>query len=260
MNFLYPIFMLGAAAIAAPIILHMIRRHTHKQQLFSSLMFLKASKPRFQKRSKIEHWFLLLLRCLVLLLLALAFTRPFLGKPIQAMPGVSINRKVILIDTSASMRREGLWGQVLSRVNSVLDDVEIDDRVSVMTFDRQPRTLIDFEQWQLLDPTQRTTIVGEQIKDMSPAWQATWLDQALIAAVREIEEDEIDTQDLLVESQQIILISDLQQGSRLDLLHTFQWPEEIQLVTERITTENTTNASLTILADQNIYSTASDDS
>jgi len=253
-NFLYPIFLIGAVAVGVPIILHMIRRHTHKQQLFSSLMFLKESKPRYQKRSKIEHWLLLLLRCLALLLLALAFTRPFFGKPLQTMPGAAINRKVILIDTSASMRREGLWPQVLSRVNSVLHDVEIDDRLCVMTFDRQPRTLIDFESWRRLEPTQRANIISDQVNDITPTWNPTYLDQAFIAAIRMIEEDEIDNQDLSIESQQIILISDLQQGARLDLLHTFQWPQEIHLVTEKITAESTTNASLTLLAEQNIYS------
>ena len=145
MSFLYPLFFLGALGIAAPIILHMIRRQTQKQQLFSSLMFLKESRPRYQKRSKIEHWLLLLLRCLALILLALAFVRPFLENPIEAAPESSLNRKVVLIDTSASMRRDGIWSAVLSRVDSVLAEVEPEDRVSVITFDKQPTTLIDFE-------------------------------------------------------------------------------------------------------------------
>ncbi|MCP4709431.1 MAG: VWA domain-containing protein, partial [Planctomycetes bacterium] len=253
MSFLYPLFLLGALGIAAPIILHMIRRQTQKQQVFSSLMFLKETRPRYQKRSKIEHWLLLMLRCAVLILVALAFMRPFLENPIEATPADSLNRKVILVDTSASMRREGIWPEVLARVDRVLAGVEVDDRVSVIMFDRQPRTLIDFEQWQLLEPDQRVLIVGEQIKELTPSWQGTALDQALIAAVRMIEEDEINTQNQTVGDQQIVLISDLQQGAELDLLHTFNWPGGIYLRAETVTAEKRTNGSLTVLADQNVY-------
>ena len=260
MSFLFPLFFLGALGIAAPVVLHMIRRQTQKQQLFSSLMFLKESRPRYQKRSKIEHWLLLLLRCAALILLALAFMRPFLENPIEAAPESSLNRKVIIVDTSASMRRDGIWPDVLTRVDSVLAEVKSEDRVSVITFDEQPATLIDFEQWQLLEPDQRVLAVGEQIKELTPTWQGTALDQALIAAIRLLEEDEINTQSQTVGDQQIILISDLQQGAELDLLHTFHWPGEIYLRAETIVAEKKTNASLTVLADQDVYSSAEEKS
>ena len=260
MSFLYPLFFLGALGIAAPIILHMIRRQTQKQQVFSSLMFLQESRPRYQKRSKIEHWLLLLLRCLALILLALAFVRPFWANPIEATPVNSLKRKVILVDTSASMRREGIWPEVLTRFDAVLGDVEVDDRVSVMTFDQQPGTLIDFEQWQLLEPDQRALIVGEQVKGLNPSWRGTALDQALIAAVRMIEEDEINTQSQTIGAQQIVLISDLQQGAELDLLHTFHWPGGIYLTAETVAAEQRTNGSLTVLADQNAYAASGEKS
>jgi hypothetical protein len=77
MSFLYPLFLIGGAAIAAPIIFHMIRRVTRDKVTFSSLMFLKPSPPKLTRKSRIEHWLLLLLRCLVLLLMALAFSRPY---------------------------------------------------------------------------------------------------------------------------------------------------------------------------------------
>ena len=44
---------------------------------FSSLMFLRPTPPRVTRRRKLEHLFLLLLRCLCLLLLATGFARPF---------------------------------------------------------------------------------------------------------------------------------------------------------------------------------------
>ena len=77
MNFLSPLFLLGALAVAGPIIFHLIRRTTREVKPFSSLMFLKPTPPRVTSRSRIENLWLLLLRCLVLLALALGFARPF---------------------------------------------------------------------------------------------------------------------------------------------------------------------------------------
>src|SRR5258708_22230351 len=104
MSFLAPLFALGVLAVAGPILFHLIRRTTREKTPFSTLMFLQPSPPRITKRSRLENIWLLLLRCLVVALLALAFARPFLQR---AMPGPlpgSGQRTVILLDTSASMR------------------------------------------------------------------------------------------------------------------------------------------------------------
>ena len=69
MSFLAPLFLVGGAAILGPILFHLIRRTAKDRISFSSLMFLKPSPPRVTKRSRIENWLLLLLRCLVLLCL-----------------------------------------------------------------------------------------------------------------------------------------------------------------------------------------------
>src|SRR3954462_9463446 len=117
MSFLTPLFLLGALAVAFPVGFPLIRRTPRERVSFSSLMFLEASPPRITKRSRLEHILLLLLRCAVLCLLALAFARPFFPKPMP--PSKSENqssRVAILVDTSASMRREDLWNQAKQRV------------------------------------------------------------------------------------------------------------------------------------------------
>src|SRR5207245_6098459 len=80
MNFLAPLFLVGALAIAAPIIFHLIRRTSREKMTFSSLMFLQPMPPRVTRRSRLENIWLLLLRCLVLCVLALGFARPFLQR------------------------------------------------------------------------------------------------------------------------------------------------------------------------------------
>ena len=54
MSFLTPLFLLGALAIAAPVIFHLIRRTTRDRTRFSSLMFLLPTPPRLTKRSRTQ--------------------------------------------------------------------------------------------------------------------------------------------------------------------------------------------------------------
>ena len=119
MSFLYPLLLAGVAAVAAPILLHLIRRHTRDRVTFSSLMFLHTTMPRFQSRSRLEHIPLLILRCLIVCLLAFAFARPFLIRPAAPSTVHPGERVVLLIDTSASMRREGVWARTIQEAKSV---------------------------------------------------------------------------------------------------------------------------------------------
>ena len=77
MSFLAPFYLAGIFAISLPILFHLIRRTPKGRTTFSSLMFLKPSPPRLTRRSRLEHILLLCLRALILILLALAFARPF---------------------------------------------------------------------------------------------------------------------------------------------------------------------------------------
>ena len=89
MNFLFPAFLLAAAAVAIPILLHFRRQPPQKAVPFSSLMFLEQTPVAPRTRRKLEDWLLLALRCLALVLLALMFSRPFFraGKETAAATG-----------------------------------------------------------------------------------------------------------------------------------------------------------------------------
>ena len=77
MSFLAPLFLAAMGAVSLAVLLHLIRRTPRGRVLFSSLMFLSPSPPRVTKRSRLEHWLLLALRALAIVLIALAFARPF---------------------------------------------------------------------------------------------------------------------------------------------------------------------------------------
>jgi hypothetical protein len=248
MSFLYPLFLAGIAAVGLPIILHMIRRHTRKRVTFSSLMFLRTTMPRFKNRSRLENLLLLVLRCIILCLLAFAFARPFLLEHAQENPVALAKRIVLLLDTSASMRRAGMWTQAVSQAESVLESVNPVDRVCVMSFDQGTQTLMGFEQWGALDPARRGSVVTEQLSKLSPGWANTDVGSALVAAAEAIEDDEVSGAQQPVWTHEVVLISDLQQGGSLEALRAYQWPEHTQLVVKLVRAKGTTNAAIQLVA------------
>jgi Mg-chelatase subunit ChlD len=187
-------------------------------------MFLRETLPRFQSRSRLEHVPLLLLRCAALCLLAFAFARPFLVQPAATGPARADRRTVLLVDTSASMRRAGVWTRAIEEAKSVLAEAGSAERVCVMSFDRTTQTRIGFEQWATLEPAQRAGIAGQEIARLAPGWALTNLGHALVTAAEALEEDEVNDGQRAVGARRIVLVSDLQQGSHLDAL-LIQWPK-----------------------------------
>jgi len=244
MSFLYPLILAGIAAVTLPVLLHMIRRHTRKRVTFSSLMFLRTTAPRLRNRSRLEHIPLLILRCAIVCLLAFAFARPFLRRPIAAVKPQPSARIVLLIDTSASMRRTGVWERAVQEARSVLADAGPTDRACVMTFDQDTQTLMSFEQWGAMAPSQRPVVTIESLTGVSPGWSRTNLGRALIAAAEAMEDDEINDDRQTPRIRRVVLIGDLQQGSDLAALPAYEWPERTELTIKTISCKETTNASL----------------
>jgi hypothetical protein len=247
MSFLTPLFLLGGLAVAAPIIYHLVRRTTRDRKVFSSLMFLMPSPPRLSKRHRLEHWLLLLLRCAALLLLALGFARPFLRQtPIVDPTAAEPRRVVVLVDQSASMRRAGAWAAATERVNAVLRAAGPADQVAVYTFDRQARPLLNFEDWNRSAPSERLPLALSRMSAVTPGWSGTHLGNALITAAEALTEDEGKS---APGPRQIVLVSDLQVGSRLDSLQSYEWPKGIELLVEPVKATSTTNAGVQLVAE-----------
>ncbi|MHC4243590.1 MAG: BatA domain-containing protein, partial [Planctomycetota bacterium] len=259
MNFLYPLFLAGIAAVALPIILHMIRRHTRKRITFSSLMFLRTSIPRFKNRTRLENLLLLILRCIILCLLAFSFSRPFFSRE-APLKQVSLRKRIVLlIDTSASMRRVGIWDKAISEAQSVLKDIGQADRLCVISFDQSSNTLIGFEQWSAMEPAQRNPVITEQISKLSPGWALTDLGNALVSAAEAIEDDQVDDGQQTNTMSQVVLISDLQKGSNLEAMNAYEWPVETELVVKSILCQGNTNAALQLVTDRSGSGSPDDD-
>ena len=138
MGRLAPLYIAGLLANGLPILFHLIRRTPHGRQNFSSLMFLSTSPPRLTRRSRLTHILLLILRAAAFALLAFAFARPFFNRNVDVDTFKSSGRRVaILVDASASMRREDLWAQSRRQVEEALKETSPADEVALYLFDRQ---------------------------------------------------------------------------------------------------------------------------
>jgi hypothetical protein len=69
MAFLAPLFFIGLAAIAVPIIVQLIQRERKDVIYFPSLMFLRKIPYQSVERRKIHNWWLLLMRAAAMALL-----------------------------------------------------------------------------------------------------------------------------------------------------------------------------------------------
>jgi len=247
MSLLAPLYMLGLFALSLPVLLHLIRRQPRGRYAFSSLMFLTPSPPRLTRKSRLDQILLLLLRVAALALLAFAFARPFLREADRFGLGNSVHRKVaILVDTSASMRRPALWQQASTAVNRWLDDLGPHDDVALFGFDGDVRAVMPFDTGNVGDPKQRLQMVRTELDKLSPTHGATRLGDALVRVADELHDASGRPEGAVETMRQIVLISDLQEGSDLEPLPSYEWPEGVQLAIERVVPAEVTNAGVHI--------------
>ncbi|MBE7495963.1 MAG: VWA domain-containing protein [Verrucomicrobiaceae bacterium] len=240
MSWLFPLYLAGAAAIIAPILMHLRRRPPQDRVEFSSLLFLDAQTPVPVSKRKLENWLLLLLRCLALILLALMFSRPFLQGDDTAAESPH-SATLILVDRSASMRRADLWKRAVTEAEKLVKEARITDRVAIAAFDRELTPLWTFEE-DRSTPADRLTALQTRLAALSPSWSGTHLDHALIAAVPSFDSTTTGLQ------KRIHLISDLQEGTRLDALRSIAWPAGLALSVHRIDPPSNDNLSVTLAA------------
>src|ERR1700722_13964065 len=97
--------MLGAlAALAIPIIIHLLFRQRARTVDLGTLQFLKIVLRDNARRRRLKRWLLLALRMACLALIAFLFARPYM---LATEPAAGDRLVVILLDRSASMGLQG---------------------------------------------------------------------------------------------------------------------------------------------------------
>jgi hypothetical protein len=129
--------MLGAlAALAIPIIIHLLFRQRARTVDLGTLQFLKIVLRDNARRRRLKRWLLLALRMAGVALIAFLFARPYM-LAIEPAPGDRL--VLVLLDRSASM---GLQGgsrpidQGLAEAQSILGRIGPGVQLEAATFDR----------------------------------------------------------------------------------------------------------------------------
>lgn len=102
-GFLSPWLLLGGLAAASPIIIHLLNRRKYREMEWAAMRFLLEAVRKNARRIQVEQLLLLALRVLILLLFALALSRPYVetfGEIFQAKAEV---HKILVMDASYSM-------------------------------------------------------------------------------------------------------------------------------------------------------------
>jgi hypothetical protein len=133
---LTPAFLAGLAALAIPLLVHLIRRERQDPVEFPSLMFLSRLPQPTVKHRRIRNWWLLALRCLALVLLVGAFARPYLEQPPEAFSAADhAGEVVILLDRSYTMGYGDRWQRAVAAAREAIDALGNSDRATLVFFD-----------------------------------------------------------------------------------------------------------------------------
>lgn len=245
MSWLFPLYLAGAAAIIAPILLHLRRQPPKDRVAFSSLMFLEETKRQPTRRRRLENWLLLLARCLILILLALMFARPFSRSDDLAAvaEGESV---VVLVDRSASMRRGDLWKQAVAVARDVVAPNGVKDRVAVGTFDSEVKWLLTADDTlsvaEAVIPAARRLAVGGRLRKEQPGWGSTDLGKAMVAGLEVFGQWDAGQGGV----RRLVVVSDFQEGASLTALQKVAWPQGVVLERRVVALDEADAGNLTL--------------
>ncbi len=172
MNFLNPLFLFAGLAIVAPILLHLVRKEEARKVPFSSLMFINRMPKKSWRKQRLRHLLLLTLRIVALVLLVLAFARPFFTSKTSPAVRTSQSRSVvILLDNSFSMRFGDRFEKAKNLALQLVNGLNSGDSVQVVVFSDTSEVLNS--------PQADHGSVQTLIRGLRPSYRSTNYAQAL---------------------------------------------------------------------------------
>lgn len=147
MTFLNPFILLGLAAAAIPILIHLLNKRKLRTIDFSTLAFLKELQKNTMRKITIRQWLLLLLRTLIIIFLVLAFSRPALEGSVGSFESQASTSFVIIIDNTASMAVQNDRGsymmQAQAQARAVISMMKERDDASIIRLSDVPSPTLD---------------------------------------------------------------------------------------------------------------------
>lgn len=162
LSFLSPLYLLGALAVAVPILLHLFRRRTELVVDFPDVRLISKSPVEHRRRRRLRELVLLALRVAALVLLAGSFARPFMaGGAVGADRPVS----VVAIDVSFSLSSPEIFARARHLAAAAVSDAPSSHAVAVITFGDLARTLVE--------PTTDRGAALAAVATLVPGWSST---------------------------------------------------------------------------------------
>ena len=122
MTFIEWIFLLGGFAVAGPLVAHLLAKPRYRRLPFTMLRFLRTGQVQSQSRRKLRDLLILLLRCIIIILIAMLFARPLLH--LRHKPKQNKNTYCLGLDNSMSMAYSNGDGTFLDKLkDSAIDYV-----------------------------------------------------------------------------------------------------------------------------------------
>ena len=130
-EFLSPLFLVGAIAAAVPILLHLFHRKTEVVIDFPAVSLLKRAPVQQHRRRRLRELILLALRVTALVLLAVSFARPYLA---GAVAPRSAPLTVIAVDTSMSLSAPGQFDRAREAAVRAVDAAPSGHAIALLSF------------------------------------------------------------------------------------------------------------------------------
>ncbi len=231
MWFLNPFFLLGLAALAAPVLVHLVRRTRARRVEFPALYFVRQVPQRTIRRRTLRDLLLLALRCLALLLVVFAFTRPYFTTAGKAAASEGTRATVILIDASLSMRRGGLFEEAKRRADALVGETAADERVALVSFGEGYEVVSSF--------TSDKNALRAALGVLKVGFEATDYEQALRGAEALFRESKGGG------ARRVIVLSDFQATGWNAGRATFRLSPEVRLALNDVAGASEANAAVT---------------
>lgn len=168
-GFLHPAWLWALPAAALPLVLHLIARRQPPTVPFPAVRYLQQVTREHQRRLKLQHWLLLLVRTLLILALVLAAAGPTVAR--NGMTGHAPAALVLILDNSPSSGAVAGGTPALvplrQAARAVLDKATPDDAVWLLSADGIARRATAGELRATVDsmvPSESRLDVGDAIR------------------------------------------------------------------------------------------------
>lgn len=206
--FLHPwAITIGAAALAAPFLIHWLTRPRPTRIPLSTVRFVLEIIQQRRSRSRLRDWLVLLCRAAAVLLLAFCISRPLTGERAAAAKAAQNNAstvRVVLLDLSQSMGAAANGIQAIERARSIAArnfEFETNTQANLILAGVTPQPVFD-------RPSTNFAALVEEVSRAKPAPQRIRVQDALNTAAEMLARAGTDES-----RRELIVISDFQRSN-----------------------------------------------